>query len=65
MPESSCSIVAAGASTESRFGGTALILVSGDERKRDSCKADRFVLKGGSMREIEGAISEALKAKAV
>jgi DNA-binding response OmpR family regulator len=44
-----------------KFDRTALIIVSGDDAAREGCKADRFVLKGGPLSEIETAINETLR----
>jgi CheY-like chemotaxis protein len=47
-----------------RLNKTALIVVSGDELEAAVCKADSFVLKGGSLGEVEDAIAEVQKRRA-
>lgn len=46
---------------DSRFDRTALIMVSGNEGAAADCPADRFVLKGRPLKELEDLLPEALK----
>jgi CheY-like chemotaxis protein len=64
LPDGSASGFCATIRSNPKFTRTALIVVSGDDRAGDCCKADKFVLKGGSLSEVETAINEALKSKA-
>ncbi|OGR67155.1 MAG: hypothetical protein A2081_05010 [Elusimicrobia bacterium GWC2_61_19] len=64
LPDGTSSGFCATLRANAKFDKTALIVVSGDDRAADCCKADKFVLKGGSLSEVEAAITEALKAKA-
>ena len=64
LPDGTSSGFCAAIRADARFDKTALILVSGDNRVAEGCKADKFVLKGGSITEVEAAISEVLRAKA-
>jgi CheY-like chemotaxis protein len=47
-----------------KFDRTALIIVSGDDGDREGSKADRFVLKGGHLTDIETAVNETLRERA-
>lgn len=63
LPDGSPAGFCAAIRSDPKFNGTALILVSGSERSGEGCKADKFVLKGGYLSEIEAAIKEVLKAR--
>ncbi|HAT73203.1 MAG TPA: hypothetical protein DCS63_10345 [Elusimicrobia bacterium] len=64
LPDGTSAGFCAAIRAKAKFDKTALILVSGDDRHSEACKADKFVLKGGSLSDVEAAIGEALKAKA-
>jgi DNA-binding response OmpR family regulator len=61
LPDGTPSDFCAAIRANAKFKKTALILVSGDDREEQGCKADRFVLKGGSLSEVEAAINETVK----